>query len=137
MFQVLELAAIASYPELSELGRISLRERLEGLFALYDQPDRHWYVAEDPAGVPLGGIWVNPGMHPVLEHPEAVIVAVAVQPHARQQGIARSLLEHARAELATDGIRAWRLFVHPGNLAARRLYECLGYQVSNLELSLK
>jgi len=133
----LELAAMASYPELAELGRISLRERLEGLFAIYDQPDRCWYVAEDDAGHPLGGLWVNPGMHPILERPEALLVAVGVQPHARQQGIARALLEHARAEFAQEGVSVWRLFVHPENLAARKLYESLGYRISALELTLK
>lgn len=137
MFQVLELAAMASYPELSELGRISLRERMEGLYAIYDQPGKLWYVAEDPAGNPLGGLWVNPGLHPILEHPEAVIVAIAVEPHARRQGVAQALLEHLRSELAREQIKAVRLFVHPGNLAARGLYERLGFRVSTLELTLK
>ncbi|HEY9856128.1 MAG TPA: GNAT family N-acetyltransferase [Stenomitos sp.] len=137
MAQLLELAALASYPELEELGRISRRERLEGLFATYDQPDRRWYVAEDEAGNPLGGLWVNPGMHPILEHPEAVVVAVAVLPHARQQGVARALLAHARSEFAQEGVSNWRLFVHPDNMAARKLYEGLGYRISTLELTLK
>lgn len=135
MWQVLELAAMASYPELAQLGRISLRERLEGLYAAYDQPDRRWYLAEDAAAV--GGLWVNPGMHPILERPEAVVVAVGVQPHARQRGIARALLEHGREDLAREGITSWRLFVHPENVAARSLYESLGYRISTLELTLK
>lgn len=127
---------MASYPELAELGRISLRERLEGLFALHDQPDRRWYVAEDAQGAPLGGLWVNCGMHPILETAEAVLVAIAVQPHARHQGVARALLEHARADVAECGVAAWRLFVHPDNFAARKLYESSGFRVTTLELSL-
>lgn len=127
---------MASYPELAELGRITLRERIEGLFASYDTPGRLWYVAEDPDGAPLGGLWVNPGMHPILERPEAVIVAVAVHPHVRRQGIAQALLEHLRSELAQHRLESVRLFVHPDNLAARRLYERLGFQVSTLELTL-
>lgn len=137
MFQVLELAAMASYPELSELGRITLRERLEGLFALYDLPDRRWYVAEDAQGAPQGGLWANPGLHPILEHPEAVIVAVAVLPPARKQGLARALIAHMRSDLSAHRISTLRLFVHPENHAARRLYEGLGFQATTLELTLK
>lgn len=135
MFQVLEHAALASYPELAELGRLSLRERLEGLFAVYDLPDRRWYVAEDDDSTPLGGLWVLPGMHPILETPEAVLVAIAVLPQARQQGLARALLEAARTDVAASGIATWRLFVHPDNTAARGLYEALGFRVTALEMT--
>lgn len=135
MFQVLESAALASYPELRELGRLSLRARLEGLFAVYDLPDRRWYVAEDHEGVPLGGLWVLPGMHPILETLEAVLVAIAVLPHARQQGLARTLLEAARGDVAAAGIATWRLFVHPDNTAARGLYEALGFRITSLEMT--
>jgi ribosomal protein S18 acetylase RimI-like enzyme len=133
MVEAFRWAALASYPELEQLGRLTLADRLEELWAGYDQPDRRWWIATD-GDRSVGGCWVNPGYHPVLDHPEGVILAIAVHPDFRGRGHARALLETARAVLASEGIVHLRLFVHPDNLPARRLYEALGYRVSTLEM---
>lgn len=134
MREVLAMAALASYPTLRELGRLTLRDRLDELYASYDVDGRRWWVAEQ-GGEALGGLWAIAGRHPIMETPEAVIVAVGVVKAARGQGVARALMTHARDVLRAEGCDALRLFVHPDNAPARRLYDALGFQASNLELT--
>ncbi|MBO9541245.1 GNAT family N-acetyltransferase [bacterium] len=134
MRQVLEMAALASYPDLRALGRLTLRDRLDALFASYDLPGRRWWIAERDQEA-LGGLWAIAGLHPILETPETLIVAVGVVEAARGQGVARALMTHARDVLKAEGYDALRLFVHPDNAPARALYASLGFESTTLELT--
>lgn len=134
MAEILRLAALGSYPELAALGRVTLRERLETLYASYDGPARRWWVLED-AEAPVAGLWALVQPHPIQETPEGVVVAIATLPAHRGRGHARTLLTGAEAELRQEGARQLRLFVHPDNTAARRLYAALGFAPTLLELT--
>ncbi|HEY9898457.1 MAG TPA: GNAT family N-acetyltransferase [Pantanalinema sp.] len=134
MREVLAMVALASYPSLGELGRLTLRDRLDALHASYDVPLRRWWIAERQKEA-VGGLWAIAGHHPILETPEALIVAVGVVEAARGQGVGRALLTHAREALRAEGYDALRLFVHPENAPARALYASLGFTSSTLELS--
>lgn len=125
------MAALESYPELRALGRLTQADRLDVLFAAYEGPQSRWYVAQAHESR-LGALWVNLGHHPILERKEALIIAVGVVESARRQGIAHALLTHARHELEAEA-GSWRLFVHPDNAPARRLYERHGFQPTSLE----
>jgi ribosomal protein S18 acetylase RimI-like enzyme len=134
MRSVLAMAALASYPALGELGRLTLSDRLDALHAIYDVPGRAWWIAEQE-GKAVGGLWALKGIHPILETPEAVIVAVGVVEAARGRGIARALMLYAREVLKREGNDALRLFVHPANAPARGLYASLGFAESAMELT--
>ncbi len=136
MRDVLRWTALETYPELGALGRLTLADRLDELFASYDRPGRRWWVAEDPEGGRSGGVWALVDNHPILEHLEAVLVAVAVAPEARGRGVGRAMLEAVRRDLGSEGVRHLRLFVRGGNSAARHLYESTGFVPRALEMEL-
>jgi ribosomal protein S18 acetylase RimI-like enzyme len=54
-------------------------------------------------------------------------LGIAVHPAARGAGIARAFMHFLHAAAAARGAPRVRLKVYPGNTAARRLYERLGY----------
>ena len=137
MREVLRITALETYPELASLGRLTLADRLDGLFASYEGHGRRWWVVETIEGDAVGGLWALIGSHPILEHLEAVIVAIAVLPPARGRGSSRLLLEAARVDLEREGIQSLRLFVRSGNVPARSLYETAGFVAAALEMRLE
>jgi ribosomal-protein-alanine N-acetyltransferase len=60
--------------------------------------------------------------------PEAEVLTLAVAPHARRKGIARHLWGRAFQDLGTRGVEEVFLEVASGNVAARKLYESIGFQ---------
>lgn len=60
---------------------------------------------------------------------EAHIATLAVHPEARNQGIARHLLQVALDEAILRGMRSATLEVRASNLTAQRLYGRFGFQV--------
>lgn len=133
---VLRMAALASEPTLAELGRLTLRERLEALEGAYDTPSKRWYVLEIEEK-PIAGVWARVGIHPVRERPEAVLLAVGVLSEYRGRGLGHEVLEYAQQGLWGEGVETIRLFVHPDNAPAKQLYQIFGYQPSAIELTLK
>lgn len=82
-------------------------------------------VAEDRGGTPLGmavGGLVTPGRC-------AWVLSVAVVPEARGRGIGRRLAERITQRLHDLGAPEIRLTVAAENVAARTLYESLGYHL--------
>jgi ribosomal-protein-alanine acetyltransferase len=59
---------------------------------------------------------------------EAELLRVTVAPEARRRGIGRALVEAGLAEAARRGAGRCFLEVRPGNRAAVRLYEALGFR---------
>lgn len=133
LLEVLRRSALATYPALEGLGRISLRELLERTYAEYDLPTRRVWIAEED-GLAVSGLLGVMGMHPVLEEPELLVVAVATLPGHLGRGHARALLAHAMDEARRQGARAVRLFANPANPAAIRLYRGLGFSCLTEEL---
>lgn len=125
--EVLQLTMLETYPELRELGRLSLRERAEALAASYlAMPSSRWVGLVDEQ--PAGGIWLSRAVHPVLETSEALIVAVAVFPDFRGRGLGRALVNHGIAWARQEGLSSIRLFVNPDNAHASALYKELGFR---------
>jgi ribosomal protein S18 acetylase RimI-like enzyme len=58
---------------------------------------------------------------------ETPSLGVAVRRTARGKGFGRQMMNHLHSEARRRGADQIRLRVHPNNLAARRLYESLGY----------
>jgi ribosomal-protein-alanine N-acetyltransferase len=60
---------------------------------------------------------------------EGEILNVSVAPPHRRRGLARALTRHALERLAARGVAAVYLEVRESNVAARRLYESLGFAI--------
>lgn len=60
---------------------------------------------------------------------EAELLRLAVSPDTRRQGLARRLLEASETYLRTERINSLHLEVRNSNLAARALYEALGWNL--------
>jgi ribosomal-protein-alanine N-acetyltransferase len=58
---------------------------------------------------------------------EAHVMTLAVHPERRRRGLAHALIEAALADPSSAGIRRVHLEVRPSNLAARALYDSLGF----------
>ena len=132
--EIFRMASLASYPELAHLGRLTLSDRLEEIASDYEGSAQRCFVAEDSEGRPLGALWAVMGIHPILEIPEAVIVAVGVVEAQRRHGVGKALMLHAQQALTDEGARSIRLFVHPCNQSAVQLYRALGYRAGLQEL---
>jgi len=94
------------------------REDLEPLFAA---GAAQGYLALDRNGSPLGFALFQllPG--------EVELLRIGVAPEARRHGVGRELLAAALARLDATGRPACHLEVRSGNVAARALYERLGF----------
>jgi ribosomal-protein-alanine N-acetyltransferase len=60
---------------------------------------------------------------------------VAVRPEFRRRRFASALLEHVMDEAVRQGARRATLEVRRSNVAALRLYECLGFSVGGVRLN--
>lgn len=133
--RMLEAAALTTYADLATLGRITLAERLDEIFERHYAHDRKriWIArAEDETRVGL--VWIQPGVHPVTERPEYMVLNLAVEPAWRGKGIGRQLMAHARAYAEARGVRRLRLFVAADNAPAVALYRDLGFEMRTQEM---
>jgi len=133
LLEILTLSALASYPPLATLGRLTLRETIETFYEDYDHPQKRIWVAEAD-GRPAAAVWGLRSIHPVLEEPEFLIVAIATLPDFRGRGLARALLAHAAEAARAEGLKALRLFANPANSQAMALYEQGGFSPLTVEL---
>jgi ribosomal protein S18 acetylase RimI-like enzyme len=133
--EMLEAAAVPTYPELKELGRLSLRDRLDEIFETHFSADtKRIWVAVAPEGRLAGMIWVQPSAHPVTEKPDWLIINIAVAEPYQRRGIARRLMDHAKSECRAAGGRRMRLFVAAENTSATALYTDLGFTEQTREM---
>ncbi len=133
LLDILKLSAIASYPSLASLGRLTLKDMLETFYDEYDRPEKRLWIAES-GGIPAAALWGLRSMHPVLEEAELLVVAIATLPEHRGQGLARILLSHAAQQARDEGAKALRLFANPANTAAMELYRAEGFAPLTTEL---
>lgn len=131
---MLELGVRDSYPDLATLGRVSARERLDGIFERHwDEPGKIVLVAR--AGeTPVGAAWLEPSLHAVTELPEFMFLLLAVAEPWQGRGIGAALMQAGTDAARARGATRIRLFVAAGNAHARRLYARLGYHESTVEM---
>jgi ribosomal protein S18 acetylase RimI-like enzyme len=133
LLDVLRLSALASYPPLASLGRLTLRETLETFYAEYDLLAKRIWIAEVD-DQPAAGLWGIRSIHPVLEESELLVVAIATLPEHRGRGLARSLMAHAAQQSRAEGLKSVRLFANPSNAMAMELYRSLDFSPLTVEL---
>ena len=98
----------------------------------FDAEDR-WTDADFATQLALPGVFgliEPPGAFILVRQAadEAEVLTLAVAPAARRQGYARALLVAAHGRLQASGAVTVFLEVAAGNLAARMLYDALGYR---------
>lgn len=133
LLEVLTLSALATYPALGQLGRLTLRDTIETFYEEYDHPEKRIWVAEVD-GVPAAAVWGIRSIHPALEERELLLVAIATLPDHQGKGLAGALLDHAAQEARREGLKAVRLFANPENTRAMDLYRTQGFSPLTVEL---
>ena len=133
--EMLEIAAVPTYPDLRGLGRLSLRDRMDAIFEThYAQEGKKIWVAETLEGRPAGMIWLLPTIHPVTELHDWLVINVAVPEAFRGQGVGKRLMLHAKEFCLARGIKRMRLFVGANNAQAYALYKHLGFEDQTHEM---
>ena len=101
------------------IATVAERLRPDGVFGVHG--------AFDEAGRLVGVAGLGRESMRRLAH-KAVLWGMYVAPGARRQGVARRIVSHVLAQAGREaGLRQVNLGVHAGNLAARSLYESLGF----------
>jgi len=91
-------------------------------------------VAEDSSGRLGFALFLDRLPDEVSGLPQAFVVYVAVEPHARRRGIGRRLMEACEAEARRRKLPYVSFMVTEENAAARELYAQLGYQTERRQL---
>jgi RimJ/RimL family protein N-acetyltransferase len=128
-FQALRLQGLTECPtafassHAEEAGQavaaVAKRLRSDGVFGVYGALD------EQRRLVGVAGLGRESMRR--LAH-KGVLWGMYVAPQARRQGVGRRIVSHVLARAAgADGLRQVNLGVHAGNIAARALYESLGF----------
>ncbi len=116
---------ISDLPEVMEIDAVSLprpwsasvwREELESPFG--------FYLVLDYAG----RITAHIGIKRIVD--ELHVMTLAVRPEHRRKGYARALVE-AAISAHPEAVKVY-LEVRPGNTAARKLYEALGFEATGV-----
>lgn len=127
-------AAERTYPGLAALGRLSRKERLDGLFEASWEAGWAWVACWGPQRI--GMAMASAHHHPVTEAFEWVLDSIAVLPEAQGQGVGQALLAQVQREAQAQGASQLRLFVAANNGPALRLYRKAGFGEGTLELLL-
>jgi ribosomal protein S18 acetylase RimI-like enzyme len=95
-------------------------------------PNQHLYTIE-LAGSPVGRLWLC--VDPQSAGGAGFIYDLRVDEPFRRQGIAAEAMRLLEKEGRSLGVRSLALHVFGYNRAARALYEKLGYEITNINMS--
>lgn len=95
--------------------------------------DQQVWVAEDPAGVRVGVLWLA-HREAGSSHAHAWIYDIEVDEARRGEGWGRTLLARAETETRALGLSSLRLNVFGQNNVARRLYRTQGFTESRITM---
>ena len=95
-------------------------------------PNQHLYSIE-LGGRPVGRLWLS--VDPQASGGAGFLYDLQVAEPYRRQGIAREAMRLLEKEALSLGVRSLGLHVFGYNLAARALYEKLGYETTNINMS--
>jgi ribosomal protein S18 acetylase RimI-like enzyme len=90
-------------------------------------PGQHLFTAYDDA-TEVGMLWLR------IDDGEAYVLDISVRPDQRRRGYGRAIMEAGEAECRARGVTAIGLNVFGPNVAARALYDQLGYQVTAMQM---
>ena len=85
-------------------------------------------AVDDDGATGLGFVLLYPSFNSVAARPTWILHDLFVDPDHRRQGVARALMEEARALALASGADGLSLSTATDNLRAQSLYEALGYR---------
>lgn len=97
-----------------------------------DVPDQFLFVARDGAGQRVGTVWL--GIRRDRREPYAYVWDLFVEPAHRGKGAGETIMRCVEERARALGLGRIALNVFGHNLAARRLYERLGYTPASLAM---
>ena len=89
----------------------------------------------DPAGEPVGYLWIGPETDAAADGDAWWIWDVLIDERRRGEGLGRAAMLLAEDYATAHGARTLGLSVFGFNLAARRLYESLGYATTSVKMA--
>ena len=95
-------------------------------------PNHHLYTIEQ-AGKPVGRLWLSVDQH--IAGGAGFIYDLFVDEPFRRRGIASEAMRLLEKEALGLGVRSLALHVFGTNLAARALYQKLGYEITNINMA--
>ena len=119
-----ELAAVA-WPVAHKQAFLDSQFELQHTDYISRYPNADFLLIEQQ-GQPIGRFYRLPAP------PDHLLIDITLAAHARRQGIGRGLIEQAQCE-ARQGGCGMRLHVRHDNIAARRLYQRLGFAITEDE----
>ncbi len=125
---------LSSVSTLREAANERVADSFDRLFDFAFGQSHVFLIARD-AIEPLGFVlFLDRLLDEVTGGSQAFVVYVAVEPHARQRNIGRSLMLAAEARAREGGLPYLSFMVTEENVAARELYAQLGYQTERRQL---
>ncbi len=118
-----EEAVLRSREEHEKLLREGVATPNHYLFSIWD----------DVAGRAVGEVWLMVEAGP--RGATGFIYDLFVEEQSRGRGVATRAMQALEEQAAELGVRSLALHVFGHNLAARKLYEKLGYQITNVNMS--
>ena len=96
-------------------------------------PDHHlWSIVRTGDREPVGVLWMQEMKTPT---PRAFIYNIEIDPRFRRRGYARQAMTKLEDEARRLGLESIGLHVFGHNTAARPLYEQLGYEATNINMT--
>lgn len=129
MFKIMQ-ANISFLPEIYQLETALFASGAFGLDSIKDEltnPNRLYFVAQKHDGEFAGYVGIN-----LLPDQSAEIMKIGVAKPYQKQGVGKKLLLEACSQLKLRGVNSVSLEVRVGNVAARALYEKIGFSKLSL-----
>lgn len=122
----LNATAFADHPEQGQLTQTDLDARkAEDWF-----DPAGFFIAEDPAGTPVGFHWTKTP----IGSDAGEVYAVGVHPATQGTGLGKALTIHGMNHLAASGLAKIVLYVDDENRPAVNMYRALGFGVENTDV---
>lgn len=96
---------------------------------------RLWVVEDTKTRTAVGSLWVN-----IKDHkggPQAFIYNIEMDESKRGSGFGTATIEALEDLLRKEGVKTLLLHVFGYNTAARRLYERVGFEITNINMAKK
>lgn len=114
----------------TEAKRLEVEALARGVRAVFDKPERGFYLIAEREGVPVGGLLITYEWSDWRNGDFWWIQSVYVEPAARRKGVLRALYEEVLRRARASEAVGVRLYVEKENAVAQAAYSTLGMRQS-------